>query len=316
MRSLRFLSAGCLILTAMTLSSRSAPADETTQPPAARYLIIHGDDAGMSHSANIGTIDAMEKGIVSSASIMVPCPWLVEIAEYAKAHPERDFGIHLTLNCEWKRYRWGTVASRDRVPSLLDKDGYMWSSVEDVGKHAKAEEVEIELRAQIERAKQFGIPFTHLDTHMGSVLARPDLVKIYVQLGLEYDVPILFLGKFNEELAKEWPALVEAGKQLLPKLRERRLPVLDQLAQFYGEQPGMTRREAYMQTLRQLPPGVSQLIIHCGYEDAELKAITGSAPQRDEDRRVFSDPEVIQLVKDLGIQVISWKQFRDMQAKN
>lgn len=316
MSSLRFLSAGCLILTAMTLSIRSAPADETAQPPTARYLIIHGDDAGMSHSANIGTIDAMEKGIVSSASIMVPCPWLVEIAEYAKAHPERDFGIHLTLNCEWKRYRWGTVASRDRVPSLLDKDGYMWSSVEDVGKHAKAEEVEIELRAQIERAKQFGIPFTHLDTHMGSVLARPDLVKIYVQLGLEYDVPILFLGKFNEELAKEWPALVEAGKQLLPKLRERRLPVLDQLAQFYGEQPGMTRREAYMQTLRQLPPGVSQLIIHCGYEDAELKAITGSAPQRDEDRRVFSDPEVIQLVKDLGIQVISWKQFRDMQAKN
>jgi predicted glycoside hydrolase/deacetylase ChbG (UPF0249 family) len=316
MRSLRFLSAGCLILTAMTLSIRSAPADETAQPPAARYLIIHGDDAGMSHSANIGTIDAMEKGIVSSASIMVPCPWLVEIAEYAKAHPERDFGIHLTLNCEWKRYRWGTVASRDRVPSLLDKDGYMWGSVEDVGKHAKAEEVEIELRAQIERAKQFGIPFTHLDTHMGSVLARPDLVKIYVQLGLEYDVPVLFLGKFSEELAKEWPALVEAGKQLLPKLRERRLPVLDQLAQFYGEQPGMTRREAYMQTLRQLPPGVSQLIIHCGYEDAELKAITGSAPQRDEDRRVFSDPEVIQLVKDLGIQVISWKQFRDMQAKN
>lgn len=316
MTSLRFLSAGCLLLAAMALPLRTSPAEETAQQPAARYLIIHGDDAGMSHSANIGTIDAMEKGIVSSASIMVPCPWLVEIAEYAKAHPERDFGIHLTLNCEWKRYRWGTVASRDRVPSLLDKDGYMWSSVEDVGKHAKAEEVEIELRAQIERAKQFGIPFTHLDTHMGSVLARPDLVNIYVKLGLEYDVPVLFLGKFNEELAKEWPALVEAGKQLLPKLRERRLPVLDQLAQFYGEQPGMTRREAYMQTLRQLPPGVSQLIIHCGYEDAELKAITGSAPQRDEDRRVFSDPEVIQLVKDLGIQVISWKQFRAMQNKD
>jgi predicted glycoside hydrolase/deacetylase ChbG (UPF0249 family) len=267
----------------------------------------------MSHSANLGTIDAMEKGIVSSASIMVPCPWFVEIAEYAQAHPERDFGVHLTLNCEWKRYRWGTVASRDRVPSLLDKDGYMWSRVEQVGEHAKAEEVEIELRAQIERAQQFGIPFTHLDTHMGSVLARPDLVRVYVKLGLEYDVPILFLGKYSDELAKEWPALVEEGKQLLPMLRERRLPVLDQLAQFYGAQPGMTRREAYLQTLRQLPPGVSQLIVHCGYEDAELKAITGSAPERDEDRRVFCDPEVIQLVKDQGIQVINWKQFRAME---
>lgn len=312
----RILSAGCWILAALALPLRATLADEANQPPAQRYLIIHGDDAGMSHSANRGTIDAMEQGIVSSASIMVPCPWFVEIAEYAKAHPERDFGIHLTLNCEWKRYRWGTVASRDRVPSLLDKDGYMWRSVEEVGKHAKAEEVEIELRAQIERAKQFGIPFTHLDTHMGSVFARPDLVKIYVQLGLEYDVPVLFLGKFSEELAKEWPTLVEAGKQLLPQLRERRLPVLDQLAQFYGAQPGMTRREAYLQTLRQLPPGVSQLIVHCGYEDAELKAITGSAPERDEDRRVFSDPEVMQLVKDLGIQVISWKQLRAMQNEN
>ncbi|MHB8865996.1 MAG: polysaccharide deacetylase family protein [Pirellulaceae bacterium] len=281
--------------------------------PPARYLIIHADDAGMSHSANRGTIDAMEQGIVSSASIMVPCPWFVEIAEYARAHPERDFGIHLTLNCEWKRYRWGPVASRDKVPSLVDRDGYLWSNVRQVAEHAKTDEVEIELRAQIDRAKEFSVPITHLDTHMGSILARPDLIGIYVKLAIEYDVPILFLRTIDEEISKEYPALAEQGRKLQSVLEAHQLPMLDQMAQLYGEQPGRTRPQAYLETLRDLSPGVSQLIIHCGYDDAELRAITGSAAQRDEDRRVFSDPEVITFIKEQNIQVITWKQFREMQ---
>jgi predicted glycoside hydrolase/deacetylase ChbG (UPF0249 family) len=299
-----------LIACAIAIWCNSTACDAQTPP--ARYLIIHGDDAGMSHSANIGTIDAMEKGIVSSASIMVPCPWFVEIAEYAREHPERDFGIHLTLNCEWKRYRWGPVASREKVPSLVDKDGYLWSNVRQVAENAKTEEVEIELRAQIDRARQFAVPITHLDTHMGSIIARPDLVGVYVKLAIEYDVPILFLRTVDENMAKEYPALAEQAQKLLPLFREHKLPLLDQMAQLYGEQPGMTRREAYLETLRKLRPGVSQLIIHCGYDDAELRAITSSAPQRDEDRRVFSDPEVMSLIKELGIQVIGWRQLRAM----
>ncbi len=303
-----------LSVAACITAAGTTPLAYATEQPATRFLIIHADDAGMSHSANRGTIDAMEQGIVSSASIMVPCPWFVEMAEYAKNNPQRDFGVHLTLTCEWKKYRWGTVASRDQVPSLLDPDGYMWSSTKLVAKHAKAEEVEIELRAQIDRAKQFGVPITHLDTHMGSVLGRPDLGMVYVKLGLEYDMPILFIRQMDPEQAKEYPALALAGQAVLKLLDERRLPVLDQLAQFYGEQPGKTRREAYLDALRDLPPGVSQLIIHCGYDDAELQGITNSSRQRDEDRQVFSDPEVIKFIEQQGIKVIGWKQFREMQS--
>ena len=274
-----------------------------------RYVIIHADDAGMSHSVNQGTIEGMQKGIVSSASIMVPCPWFKEFAEYAKQNPDQDFGIHLTLNSEWKNYRWGPVASRDLVPSQLDEEQYLWDNVGQVMQHVNVKDAEKELRAQIERAKKFGVPLSHLDTHMGAVVSRPDLLEMYVNLGIEYQLPVLFVANLDP---KKYGLIAEKSKELKAVLEKNGLPVLDELVQFYGEPDYGKRKQSYLDKLRGLKPGVTQIIIHCGIDNQELQNITHSSSRRDGDRRVFTDPEVMKEIKDLGIEVITWKQFHEM----
>ena len=306
------ISVGLSILT-MGVCVGPLPADEPAE--GTRYLIIHSDDAGMCHSVNRATIDALETGIVSSCSIMMPCAWVTEFAAYAREHPEFDYGIHLTLNSEWKYYRWGPVAPIDQVRSLVDEDGYLWDNVPQVAANVRAEEVEIELRAQVDRALELEIPLSHLDTHMGALISRPDLLEVYVRVGIDYDLPVLFLKTLDERVVREYPALKESGEALLAALESEKFPVLDGLAQFYGGDTHEEREENYLRTLRNLPSGVSQIIIHCGYLDDELRAVTNSAARRDGDRQIFTDPETARILEEEEIEVITWREFREMQRE-
>jgi chitin disaccharide deacetylase len=301
---------GFMLLAGVALAVGAASCNAADAVSGKRYVIIHADDAGMCHSVNRATIDAMEKGIVSSASIMVPCPWFKEFAAYAKAHPEKDFGIHLTLNSEWENYRWGPVAGRSNVPSLVDPEGYLWDNVAEVVAHAKTKDVQTELRAQVQRALDFGVPLTHLDTHMGALVSRPDLIEAYVNVGVEFNLPVFYLRNLGDEVLD--PNVLNRALQLMPTLEKHKLPILDSMTQLYTNGSFAEKRDQYLEAINKTGPGVRYLIIHCGYDGDELQAVTSSSKIRDTDRRVFMDPDFIRAVEESGVEVVTWKQVRAM----
>lgn len=284
---------------------------------AQKKLILHADDFGMSHSVNVATSELLEKGKISSASIMMPCPWVSEAVAWARKNPKADLGIHLTLTSEWKTLRWGPVAPRDQVKGLLDPDGYLWPDVRSVAMHATPQEVETELRAQIEMAKRMGLRFTHLDTHMGTVYARPDFFEVYKKLGAEYGVPIM-LPKPYEGMEKSAPlTTVQYLQGQQERFRTEGVFQLDRL--ITDGAPGQRtldgRRKAYLETLRSLEPGITMMILHPGLLDEELKAATGRAGDRDADYRIFLEEGTQRLMKELGIELVGWQDVAPAKEK-
>jgi len=304
------LAGSCLALAAVAVLGLSAAGAKASDPSSrSRDLIVHVDDAGMCRAANEATIRGFESGLVTSASVMLPCSWAVEFADYAREHPEHCYGVHLTLNSEWDGYRWGPVAGRDRVSSLVDPQGYLWGNVADFATHAQAEHVEIELRAQIELAKRLGIPLSHLDTHMGAVFARPDIVEIYVSLALEYDLPLLWMRQMNASQRAEYPHFADRVDEVAGILKGRSLPLLDKILQFYGGDNLEEREQTYRNAIEDLAPGVNLLIIHSAVDGPELAAITTSHKRRHQDYELFSNPELKQWIVGQGIRLTSWKQL-------
>jgi predicted glycoside hydrolase/deacetylase ChbG (UPF0249 family) len=280
-------------------------AEELGYPADAKLLIIHADDLGVSHSENVASIESMEKGAVNSASIMVPCPWFPEIAAYARKHPDMDFGLHLTLTSEWHKYKWGPVTSTDKVPSLVNENGYFYSTVDSLVNYADPSEVELEIRNQIEKAYRNGINVTHLDAHMYSLRSTPELLEIHIKVGREYDLPVLLT--YDEDVFKEF--VKNRG------LTEKEV-VVDYLYQARAEDYDNGLTAYYVDVLENLEPGLSCLLIHTAFDNEEMRAITkgynhwGSA-WRQIDYYFFNSDRIKQLLKVNNIHLVTWKEIRD-----
>jgi len=273
-----------------------------------RLLIINGDDVGMCHAANQGTIEALEKGVMTSSTIMVPCPWFDEIASYAVAHPEKDFGLHLCHTSEWKHYRWGPVAGRDKVPGLVDPEGCLWHEIEDVYAHSNAEEALTEARAQIKKALNAGVDVTHIDSHMGTLQYDLHYLESYLKLAVEFDLPVRMasqttLEKFNQ-----------AG--LRAKFAAQGIVFTDDFVFDNLKDESKDVKGFWTAVIKELKPGVTELFIHAAKPTEELKAITGSwATRSAEYELVTNDPEFRQLLEDQKVIRIGYRALRDLQRR-
>jgi predicted glycoside hydrolase/deacetylase ChbG (UPF0249 family) len=316
MKNNLFLCSLLLMIMAGFVAAQTTTAQQLGYGPNDKVLMVHADDIGMSHSVNVASIEAFKKGMVTSGSIMVPCPWFPEIAAYAKEHPELDLGLHLTLTSEWKYLRWRPVAPPDKVKGLLDPDGFMWRSERDTAKNATPQEIETEIRAQIERALQFGIKPTHLDTHMGTLYTRKDFFDVYAKLGKEYGIPIMVMRPTPEAIQYGKLTGSPITEDVLKKIEADGFAMLDYLVTGVSGKTPAERKEAYKTFLRNLKPGVTMLIVHLGMNDPELKATTGSWEQRYGDFLAFTDPEIEALIKELGIKLTTWREMGKVAWKN
>ena len=202
-----FLSFGCTN-NKTTQEEESAPknwAEKLGYPAGKKVIILHADDAGMCEEANTATAHLLENDYIQSAAIMAPCPSADDFILWAIDNPKEDIGMHLTLTSEWKEYRWGPITPAEEVPGLIDPEGMLWHEVPQVVMSASAEEVEKEIRAQIDKAIAMGHQPTHIDTHMGTLYGHPSYVQVFFKVAEDSAYPLMILT-FQIQLL--WPSLL------------------------------------------------------------------------------------------------------------
>jgi len=300
----------CLLLISLnTVSGQETLAEKLGYKKDAKLLIIHADDLGFSHAENMASIKALDSGSVNSASIMMPTPWVSEIVSYAKKNEGRhDLGLHLTITSEWKNYKWSSVASKDKIPTLINNLGYFYN---DCPSDARIAEVETELRAQIELAYAMGIKPTHLDSHMGCLFwGKVDFFEVYLKLAKEFKLPCLidktFVSLFDDEEA--FNKMLKANKAMV---------VIDQNFTISEEENAKDVAQYYIRTIKSLEPGLSQILIHTAYDNEEMQAITIEHPSwgaawRQADFDFFTSDVCKNLIKEEEIVLVTWREIAEV----
>ena len=263
----------------------------------ARLLIITSDNLGMYHAANVACYESLRQGLATNASLMVPAPWA---REAVRGYRGADVGVHLTLNADYSCYRWSSIT---HAPTLHSGEGGFPRTAADLWEHADHEEVRRECRAQIERAIVWGFDPTHLDSHLSALVLRPELFDVYLEMALEFSLPIRLSEPATEE---------KAGFPLRALAAEEGIVVPDQTVQLAGDD----RAQAFVDLVTTLPAGVTELSVQPAIDSPELHALLGDPPARIGEHALLTDPATSQVVADAGVELISWAALRSLQRQS
>ena len=284
-------------------------AEKLGYPVDSKVVMLHADDIGMCSEANEAVIPYLLNDQIQSASAMVPCPWFNDIADWYKKHPEMDIGLHLTLTSEWKNYRWGPVSNPSRVPELIDPEGYLWRGVIDVASRTPVATIEKEVRAQIERAYERGIKPGHIDTHMGTLYSKVEYAEAFFNIAMEYGIPANVIEFTPDRVQKFRKQGYPITARLIESGRKYTLPKLDDFSSVPDGKSYQNKKENFFDLIQNLEPGITEIIFHPSINTEGLKKITNSWQQRVWEAKMFSDPEVIQFLKNEGIIFTNWKEM-------
>ena len=311
LRSLGLISLVCLApAMGSARQDTSTYAEKLGWPKGTRALILHVDDVGMSYDTELGTIEAIEKGVANSLSVMMPTPWVPHAVEWIKA-ARPDAGLHLTLTSEWKSYRWGPLAGKPAVPGLVDPQGALWPNVASVVKNATADEVEREIRAQLDRARTMGFEPTHMDSHMGTLFATDAFMERYIKVGIEQKIPVMFPGGHNFYISQSNPGRATEAREIGQRIWAGGLPVLDDLHNNSYDWKTEDKVDRYIDAVRGLKPGVTMMIMHCTRPTEVFAQISSSGTTRLGDLKAMLDPRLRKALADERIVLTTWRELME-----
>jgi hypothetical protein len=281
-------------------------------PAGQKVLLLHMDDLGMCEEANEAGKHYIKNDFIRSGAVMMPCPNAEEFVQWAKENTDADIGAHLTLTSEWKDYRWVPLTEKSKVPGLLDEEGKMWRSVPPVVMNATPEEVETEIKAQIEQMIALGLRPSHIDTHMGPLYGSPAFVRVFLDVAEEYQIPANAIDLSNPKVAAFYrEAGYPVNEEVIEMLGNYNLPHLDNFGSVPKGKTYEDKKDNFFKLVNSLEPGLTELIFHPSVETENLKSITGSWQQRVWEAKMFADPEVLQFFEENNIIITNWKEIME-----
>ena len=304
----RFKYCVLLLFTLLVNAQKENLAEKLGYPSDSKLLILHADDIGVAQSVNQASFNAFESGSITSGSVMVPCPWFLEAAEYAKANPNHDLGLHLTVTSEWKNYKWGGISSSNEINSLINNNGHFYESNNDFEENAIYGEVKKELKAQVNYAIKNGLNPTHLDSHMGALRSRLDTYQAYIEIGQEFDIPVL--------LSKEYENTISINDVDKSNIDISKLIWVNKI---YSKTDDSSIDEEswekfYYDTLDKIQPGLNVMLLHLGYDNGELKSMMVDHPNwgskwRGLDKKIIESKRFRNYLNDKKIILVSFNQI-------